>query len=389
MQGLVGKCIAMSARRDTRNGHWFFRKQIRFPDGRRERIFGVPTTDGLPDTKAGAQEAERLAIQRVLTNGSAKPPPPPEPKKEIPTLSTFAPLFLEISSVANKPSALASKELVLRRHILPRLGTRRLDEISYEDVEDLKVYLATAMRRSGKTLKAKTVNNIMATLHRLLVIAKKRSVISSLPEFERIRCPSPEFDFLSFEEAPRLIAGARDEWRTLITLALRTGLRRGELLALRWQDVDLQAGKLLVRQNLVRGVIGTPKNGKSREVPLSAATVAMLKSHRHLRGPLVFCDDMGGFLKINKLHRVMEATCKRAGLRHLGWHVLRHTFASHLAMRNVPLKAVQELLGHASIQMTMRYAHLSPNVSRSAVDLLDSPGVAAGGQQSTDNALTA
>lgn len=110
---------------------------------------------------------------------------------------------------------------------------------------------------------------------------------------------------------------------------------------------------------------------------------------RHLRGPLVFCDDMGGFLKINKLHRVMEATCKRAGLRHLGWHVLRHTFASHLAMRNVPLKAVQELLGHASIQMTMRYAHLSPNVSRSAVDLLDLPGVAAGWQQSTDNAVTA
>jgi integrase len=379
----------MSARRDQRNGHWFFRKQVRFPDGRRERIFGVPTTDGLPDTKAGALEAERLAIHRVLTNGSAKPPPPPEPKKEIPTLEKFAPLFLELSSVANKPSSVASKELALRLHIVPRLGTLRLDEIRYADVEDLKLYLSTVVRRAGKPLKAKTVNNVMATLHRLLVVAKKRSLLSALPEFERIRCPAPEFDFLSFEEAPRLIEAARSEWRTLITFALRTGLRRGELLALRWQDVDLHAGKLVVRQSVVRGIVDVPKSGKTREVPLSAATVAMLKAHRHLRGPLVFCDEGGGFLKVAKLNRVMESACKRAGLRHIGWHMLRHTFASHLAMRNVPLKAVQELLGHASIQMTMRYAHLSPSVSRSAVDLLDSPGVAAGWQQSNENAATA
>jgi integrase len=378
----------MTARRDDRNDHWYFRSVVRLPDGRRQRIFGLPSRWGLPDTKAGALEAQRLEIQRVLATGEVKPTPAPEPpKKEIPTLSQFAPLFLEISSVANKPSALASNELVLRRHLLPRLGSRRLDEISYEDVEDLKIHLATAKRRSGKPLKAKTVSNIMATLHRLLIIAKKRSVILALPEFERIRCPPPEFDFLSFEEAPKLLAAAHGEWRTLITLALRTGLRRGELLALRWQDVDLQVGKLLVRQNLVRGVFGTPKSGKSREVPLSAATVAMLTSHRHLRGPLVFCNDLGGFWKVHQLRLALKVARKRAGLRHLGWHTLRHSFASHLAMRNVPLKAVQELLGHASIQMTMRYAHLSPIVSRTAVDLLDSPGAVAGWQQPTENSV--
>ena len=65
--------------------------------------------------------------------------------------------------------------------------------------------------------------------------------------------------------------------------------------------------------------------------------------------------------------------CRRAGLRRIGWHVLRHTFASHLAMRGVPMKAIQELLGHTTLEMTMRYAHLSPDVRRDAVSLLDAP----------------
>ena len=77
--------------------------------------------------------------------------------------------------------------------------------------------------------------------------------------------------------------------------------------------------------------------------------------------------------------------CRMAGLREISWHVLRHTFASQLAMQNVPLKAIQELMGHGTIQMTMRYAHLAPGVTRSAVDLLESSHVAAGWQHSAEN----
>ena len=85
----------------------------------------------------------------------------------------------------------------------------------------------------------------------------------------------------------------------------------------------------------------------------------------------MFCDDAGRMLTKNECRRPLHGMCRRAGLRKVGWHVLRHTFASHLAMRGAPLRAIQELLGHASIEMTMRYAHLSPDATKAAVELLD------------------
>ena len=150
-------------------------------------------------------------------------------------------------------------------------------------------------------------------------------------------------------------------------------MRHGELIALRWEDVDLVAGRIIVRQNCVGGVIGTPKSGKPREIPLGEEVRAALKKHRHLRGPLVFCELGGRMLKVSETRHPMWRACKRAGLRQITWHVLRHTFASHLVMRGATMSAVQELLGHSSMQMTMRYAHLAPEVVNETVRLLDAP----------------
>ena len=376
----------MSVRRDKRNGRWFFRKQVRCPDGRRVRIFGVPTIDGLPNSKAAAEEAERRAIQRVLDTGK----PRLEPPKEVPTIKDFAPIYLATSRAHNKPSTMIAKEMLLRVHVLPRLGHLRLDQITYAVIEDFKLALVekpianepcrkdgtsgTATKR--RTLTKKSVNNVLTVVRRMLSIARKRGLIVAVPEIEWYRLPAPEFDFFTFDEADRLIAASpsreHDDWGTMILLALRTGLRLGELMALRWQDVDLIAGKLVVRQNVVRGIVGTPKSGRAREVPLGDEVLAALKRHRHLRGPLVFCNSLGGMHQQYTVRYALVRACKKAQLRIVGWHVLRHTFASHLAMRGAPLKAIQELLGHAMIQMTMRYAHLSPDVARDAVKLLDS-----------------
>jgi integrase len=157
----------------------------------------------------------------------------------------------------------------------------------------------------------------------------------------------------------------------MITVALTTGLRQGELLALRWEDVDPTRGRLLVRRAVARGVVATPKSGKSREIPLNEKPLAALKLQRHLRGELVFCDDAGKMLCKGACKWPVWTACKRAGLRRVGWHTLRHTFASHLVTRRAPLKAVQDLLGHSTIEMTIRYSHLSPDVRKDAVRLLD------------------
>src|SRR5262249_44549841 len=157
---------------------------------------------------------------------------------------------------------------------------------------------------------------------------------------------------LGFDEAERLIAGATGEWRTMIFVAMRTGMRKGELLGLRWEDVDLSAGRINVRQNYVDGVFGLPKSGKSREIPMGDDVIDALRAHRHERGSLVFCNAGGNVLTGARLSWPLKRALKRAGLREIGWHVLRHTFASHLAMKGVPLKVIQELLGHGSIVTT-------------------------------------
>ncbi|HTP28765.1 MAG TPA: site-specific integrase [Anaeromyxobacteraceae bacterium] len=164
------------------------------------------------------------------------------------------------------------------------------------------------------------------------------------------------------------------EWQSFIITDVKTGLRVGELLALKWEDVDLIAGQLVVRRTLWQNQEGPPKGGRDRTVPLSDEAIATLKAHRHLRGPYVFCQPDGSRLTHSRVKDVVPSACRRACLaKRITTHGLRHSFASHLVMRGASLKAVQELLGHESIEMTLRYSHLAPSVKRDAVQLLDSP----------------
>src|SRR5687768_14953575 len=134
MQGLVGKGVVMPVRRDSRTGRWFFRKQVRMHDGRRVRIFGVPTTVGLANTKLGAEEAERREVQRVLSTGVVKVDPPEA--KEVPTVEEFTKVYLDVSRVDNKPSSVDTKDQILRRHIVPFFGALGLDRVTYAGIQD-------------------------------------------------------------------------------------------------------------------------------------------------------------------------------------------------------------------------------------------------------------
>jgi integrase len=265
-------------------------------------------------------------------------------------------VFLAASTIINKPSSLESKEKVLRFHIVPRLGHLRLDQVTYAVIEDFKLALAQTPINTGKTyvgvkqatkstrkLSKKSINNVLTVLRRMLVVARKRGLIASVPDFEWLKSELPEFDFLDFNEAERLLAAADGEWRTFILTALRTGMRHGELIGLRWEDVDLVAGRLTVRQNIVNKKIGTPKSGRAREIPLGIEVRNALKEHCHLRGPRVSA------IGVARCSAPWRRGC-RCGVQE-GWSsptrmaCVAPQLASHLVMRGASLKAVQECWG--------------------------------------------
>jgi integrase len=255
----------------------------------------------------------------------------------------------------------------------------RLDEIGPKQIEEYKA------KKLAEKLDRKSINNHLAVLRRLVNLALEYGDLDRVPKIRAFNIkPSllTEDEFLRFDEAERFLRAAAPEWKASLTTAIKTGLRVGELLALKWQDLDLAAGQLVVRRTLWRNQEGPPKGGRNRTVPLSDEALATLKAHRHLRGPYVFCSEEGRRLSHSRVKRVAPATCQAAGLpKRITTHGLRHTFASHLVMRGPSLKAVQELLGHESIEMTLRYSHLTPDVRREAVCRLDGP--AAGDIQET------
>lgn len=345
------------------DGRWRYRRRVRLPSGLRERIKGSPSRYGLSNTKAAALEAEARHAHEVLT-GTA--PVPPKAPSKASTVSDFATKLIESSEARDKPSTTIAKRQILRDHIEPALGALHLDEVTFAVIEDFKHALV-------KKMTAKTANNVLTVLRRMLVLAQRRGEIREVPPVEWLSRMPSEFDFLDFDEADRLMkaASSRPEWWAIIVVAIRTGLRQGELLGLRWDDVDLVVGRLTVRHAWVRKTMGTPKSGKPREIDLTSDAVAALKAHRHLRGDLVFCDLDGKPLHPSNCWRPLAQICRAAGLRRVGWHVLRHTFASHLAMNGAPLRVIQELLGHSTIAMTERYSHLSPVIGRAAARYLE------------------
>jgi len=148
------------------------------------------------------------------------------------------------------------------------------------------------------------------------------------------------------------------------------------MMALEWDDVNLQGGRLCVQRSEWKGHVTAPKGGRLRHVPMTSRLQGALQQYRHLRGVRVLCEHDGRPLTQKVVQTLMRRTAKRAKVDHDGVHVLRHTFCSHLAMHGAATRAIQELAGHQDITTTQRYMHLSPAAKDAAIRLLDSPGVA-------------
>jgi integrase len=309
------------------------------PDGaRRVRERKRAPVSARSDALRWAEALERELFVRLMN------PATHSQRKEVPTLNAFAPRFMNGHSRANrlKPSGIASKEMILRVHLLPALGHKRLDTIKSEDVQRLK---------AGLEAKApKTVNNVLAVLSVMLKKAVEWEVIERMPcTVKLLPVPKGSTKFHDFDEFERLVEAARlldPRTRLLVLLGGEAGLRCGEMMALEWSDVDLVNRQLTIHRSDWNGHVTTPKGGRPRHVPLTRRLAAALGDHRRLRSKRVLCqDDAKPFTRQIVQARVRRAA-RRARLAHEGVHVLRHTFCSHLAMRGAPARAIQELAGH-------------------------------------------
>ena len=369
---------------------WWVDVQYQYPTGRIVRVRKASPVN----TRRGAEEYERQLRHSILagTYGKEKN----QQEHQTPTVGDFVTRFLTYSENNNKPSTVSGKRVVLDQHILPVFKKYRLDEIGLAEIEDFKALMkkkTSASRprkdsptkwavkkrygKPGKLLNPKTINNVLATFRRMLSLAYEQGVIKSMPRVKLFRIDKGTFDFLDFEEAERLVASADPEWRTLLLVALKTGLRMGELIGLQWADVDLHRGRLQVRRTVWRGMAGLPKSGRYRTVDLPESVVNALRVHRRPGVIPVFSNLDGSILSPGKMKTALTRALRLSGISRpegrIGWHDLRHTYGSHLAMRGQPLKVIQELMGHATVEMTMRYAHLSPDVRHNAVQALDAP----------------
>jgi integrase len=179
---------------------------------------------------------------------------------------------------------------------------------------------------------------------------------------KRLRETGARTRYLDCEEVNRLLATASDGFHPILVTALHTGMRRGEILNLRWPDVDLHNRVLTVQES---------KSGKKRSIPIDQTLHDTLKGlpSRFKRGQVFPAADGGPMADLgHKFQRLMQ----KAGIEDARFHDLRHTFASHLVMNGVDLKTIQELLGHSTIIMTMRYSHLAKSHRTEAIKTLDS-----------------
>jgi integrase len=317
------------------------------------------------NSKAGAEAYEALLRQKLARGESIDR----ESQLRDMLFEQFALQWFEDYVIPNnKFSEQRAKKRILRRSLVPFFGKMSINKIGTHHIEQFK----SQQIRGG--VSHKTLRNRLTVLSKCLSCAHDWFTLDSpMPKVKWPKCPPPRTDYLSPEECELLLAHSDNVIREMILTALRTGMRQGELKGLQWSSINWQNRSVTVRHSYcdVRHVLDTPKSNKERHIPLDIDAYEMLYRRKKSTGFVFLDPNNDKAFNSPRLNLRLAKVCQTAGLRKVTWHVLRHTFASQLAMKGVPLNAVQVLLGHSSITTTMRYAHVAPSTLRAAIDLLN------------------
>jgi integrase len=301
------------------------------------------------------------------------------------SVQQFLGRWLETARPALRRTTYKRYEQYVRLHMVPSLGNVRLSRLTPRHLQQLY----TAKLEQG--LSPTTVHHLHAVLHCALSRALKLGLVVRNVA-DAVDSPRPtrtEIQPLNPEQARRLLAAARgDRLEALYALALTTGMRQGELLAIRWRQADLDRGALQVLGTLEPdGIIEDPKSATGRrQITLTKLAIDALRRHRVSQneerlaaGPawtdlgLVFTNTVGGYLDANNLrHRGFPRLLEKAELPRMRFHDLRHSTATLLLSLGVHPKVVQELLGHSQISVTLdTYSHVLPNLHGEAMIEMD------------------
>lgn len=288
--------------------------------------------------------------------------------------------FLNLhASIHCKPSTLYSYQSCIEKHLIPFFGHMKLVEINADRINR---FILEKLKEEG--LSHKTINNMLTLMGSVIQKAVDNDILAKNPVYKvkRLKTYNVEMRFLDTEEVYAVLDAARihyPDFYPLLMTAILTGMRRGELLGLTWDKINWKMKKIIVNQSLYQKQIVTPKTQNSvRRIDMADELSKVLRKWK-LQCPigeknLVFPNSLGDYTDPdNMIKRRYEPVLRKAGLEKIRFHDLRHTYASILIAQNVPIKYIQNQMGHSSIQVTMdRYDHLMPEVYQQGIEALNS-----------------
>ncbi len=299
------------------------------------------------------------------------------------TVEQYLTSWLEMKRPEIKDTTYRSYEMMARVHIIPVIGKIKLSALTAQHVQRM---IAVALTECSGT----TVGDVYGLLHQALRAAERLGLVARdvSERVSRPRAERHEMQPLSPDEVNLFLETARGHWlEALFRLALTTGMRQGELMALRWRDVDLDGRRLSVVATMLyrqgEPVYSTPKTKRSRrQIALAAEMVSALQRHQHQQrawrlraGPAwqgdrydaVFSDELGFPLHGKRAVYAFKQLLAEVGLPERRFHDLRHTCATLLLARGVHPKIVSEMLGHSTVSITLdRYSHVLPHMQEDA-----------------------
>ena len=270
----------------------------------------------------------------------------------------FAKTFLELHSKLNKKPSSYERDVNLIKKLGLSFGGQSLHAIKSMQIEEYKT------KRMAEGRKPATVNREIACLKCMFNKAIEWGKVHDNPvrKVKLLRENNRRVRYLEKEEIQKLLGNCSGHLKPVVTVALNTGMRRGEILNLKWKDIDITRNIIYLTET---------KNGERREVPMNDfVKKALVAVPKRADSPYIFCNGNGE--PYYNLRKSFSTALTKSGIVDFKFHDLRHTCASQLVMNGIDLKTVQELLGHKSFDMTLRYSHLSPSHKQRAVDILGS-----------------